>query len=239
MICNYTVKSVLKRMRAQTLPCTHGSAYRCAARTPRRGEISAALVILLSVACVPELQPKDLPGSKCVDGGQIETQQLEDIIIQYSALAGQWTVDVRCPPDSATARTLGFAVETRPRSDIEFQPLCRRDVAAVTRCRISFSGQDFPELAGQSSEFDVLFPQGPGACVGLFYPEADYPCGPQKMDPSYDSTWDFLAATFVVDSTNALRGKLIYGFKPSQSSQGGMTQAGYDCISTSAVRVGP
>jgi len=230
------------------LVCANAPASRRVAATPRMVKISSSFTILLSIACVPDLQPQ-YPQSQCVDGGQrlsyddapdsLKTHQLDDTIVQYSALAGQWEVDIRCPPDSPAARTLGFVVETRPRRDIGFQPLCSGGIEAVTKCRVSFSGQDFPELAGQSSEFDVLLSPGSGMCIGRLYPEADYACAPQKLDPSYDSTWDFLAAGFTLDSTNALSGYLNYGFKPYQNAQGGMSQAGYDCTSTSAVRVGP
>jgi hypothetical protein len=227
----------------------HASIFRRAATPPRWAENAAALLIVLLCACVPDLQPQVPPGSQCVDAGQrvsyadapesLKTEQLEDAFVQYAALGGQWAVEVRCPADSATARTLDFSVETRSRGDIYFQPLCSGDVAAVTKCRISFSGQGFPELAGQSSEFDVLLSPGPKVNLGRLSPGADYPLGSQMMNPSYDSTLDFLSVEFAVDSTSALRSVLVYGFKPYQNSQGGMSQTGYDCISENAVRVGP
>jgi hypothetical protein len=208
-----------------------------------------AYATILAVACIPDLQPMD-PPPRC-DGGQtisyddasdsLKTPQLEDAITQYEALAGQWTVDVICPSDSAAARRLEFAVQTSPSSEIEFRPLCVGGQTAVTSCTISFSGQGFPELSGQSADFDVRFLPSPGAkfCVGRIRPELDNLCDLQNLDPSYDPSLSLLALGLAVDSTNAVSGTLIYGFQPYQNPGGGMTQEGYNCGWTNARRVAP
>ena len=225
----------------------------CWPTTTRWEAVTTALCLFLSVACVPELQPALPPGygpgNQCSDGGQrisyddapdsLKTSPVEDAFLQYSTLAGQWSVDVLCPPDSLTTRLLEFSIGVLPLNDVEFLEMCDGNFAATTKCRIIFTGDGFPELAGQASDFDVLFSPGSGLCIGRLYPEVAYSCGPLEVDPSFNPEWDFLAVGFAVSSTNEVFVTIKYGFKPYRNSQGGMTQMGYDCHSESAVRTDP
>ena len=226
------------------------SVFRSVALLLPGGEFAALCVVLISVGCVPDLQPSEQQGSKqCADGGQrlsyddapesLKTQQLKDAIALYSAMTGQWTTDVFCPPDSVMAKTLVFTVEARSQADIGFQPLCSGAVKVVAKCTIAFFGQDFPELAGQSSEFDAVLSPGPRVDLGRLYPSQDYALGLQSMNASYDARLDLLGAGLAVDSAGGTRVALSYGLKPYRDAQGGMTQNGYDCVSANSVRVGP
>jgi len=216
----------------------------------RTTRIGAACVPVLLVACIPELQPEYPPSDQSCDGGgqalsyddapeSFKTPELEDAILLYEALTGEWAVDLACPPDEPPARTLHLAVETKPRSEIRFVANCQGRKAVVTSCGVSLSGAGFPELNGQSVALDVLFLPGPGVCAGQVYPELDYQCGPENLDSSYDPSLAFVAMALAVDSTNAVSGALIYGSQPFQTPQGGMAQQGYDCRWASARRVDP
>jgi len=215
----------------------------------RRVGMGLAFVTLLSVSCVPDLQPA-VPGgsSQCVDGGQrlsyadapdsLKSQELEDAIAVYSTIAGQWAMDFLCPPDSATTRTLGMTIEGVRRDDVTLEPLCRGGFIAVTQCRIVFSGQEFPELAGQSSDFDVRFLRGPVIDIGGQFGDWDYGMAGQTMDPSYNPSWDSLTVGIRLDSAGAMQTRLSFAFKPSWDGTHG-SRMGYDCTSGNAVKVGP
>jgi hypothetical protein len=207
--------------------------------------IPAAHFALLLVGCSPELQPVDPPCSRgkpvSYDDApeSLKTPELLDAMARYEALAGEWTVTLICPPDKPPARGLRFTIETRPLNQWKFWQICGGGEDATTTCRVSFSSPDFPELNGQSAEFDVLLLLEPGyqVCVGRALPEQGL-CAPQNLDPSYNPSWDFLSLSLAVDSTNAVSGTLIYGFRPYATSQGQMTQEGYDCRWTNARRGG-
>jgi hypothetical protein len=196
--------------------------------------IGIASSALLPVACVPELQP-DVPDctGECVGYDSapesFKTPELEDAIVQYEALAGQWTADIVCPPDQPLARTLGFSVATRPRSEIQFHTGCGGGVEVSTHCQVSLTGEDFPELSGQSAEFDVAF----------LYVWNYKVAATQLLDPSYDPSFAAISLMLGVETTNVVSGLLAYVLQPHRTGDVSITQEGYRCPWTNARRGGP
>jgi hypothetical protein len=196
--------------------------------------IGIASAVLLSVACVPEMQPavpdctsQSVPYDSAPES--FKTAELEDAIVQYEALAGQWAADIVCPPDRPPARTLVLSIATRPRSEIQFATGCGVDGEASTHCQVSLTGEDFPELNGQSTQFDVSF-----------WSRWNYKVlATQLLDPSYDPSFDFISLAVGVETTNVVSGWLTYAFQPRRNGDGSMTEEFYDCPWTNARRVGP
>jgi hypothetical protein len=192
-----------------------------------------AYAALSPVACSPELQPAAPPcnaTSISYDEApeSFKTSQLEDAIAQYEALAGGWTADIVCPPDRPPARALDFAVETRPRREIEFFSGCGTEGDAVTSCQINLSGQDFPELSGQSENFDIGFLVAPYKVIAV-----------QSLQPPRDSSLYSIWMRVTIEMDNTVSGVLTYGFAPYRNADGSMTQNGYDCNWTNARRITP
>jgi hypothetical protein len=194
------------------------------------GMVSSAL---LPVACVPEMQP-DVPDctsqSVAYDSApeSFKTPELEDAIVQYEALAGQWAADIVCPPDRAAAGALVLSVATRPRGDIQFHTGCVEGYAS-THCEVSLTGEAFPELSGQSAEFDVGFLARWNYKV----------LATQVLDPSYDPSFAFISLAVGVETTNVVSGWLTYALQPQRTGDVSTTQQGYLCPWTNARRVGP
>jgi hypothetical protein len=198
----------------------------------RMKQAAAVGVLVCLASCVPELEPAVPPCDAQrtpydLEPEKYKTPELEDAIVQYQALAGRWVADFACPPASAAVKTLTFAIETRPRSEIVFWSGCGAGTSAVTTCRAGLSGPDFAGLDGQSTELAVAFlPNGIHKLVGG-----------GDLDASYDTSLDSVRLSVGVDMENAVVGWLTYALQPHINSDGSGSQAFYECSWANARRV--
>lgn len=199
----------------------------------RVARLTAVHIALYFAACVPNLEPDNPPctsqaASYDSDPNGIKNAAMEDAIIRYQALDGQWVADVPSAPDSSEFRALGFSIETRPRSEIEVLTGCG-SIAVVASCQVDLSGSQFPGLSGQSIQLSLGFLSRTGYKV----------FGSAMLDSSYDASLDFVSLTLGVTEEDATAGSFMYGLKPRRNPDGSMSQYGYEVSWTNIRKAQP
>lgn len=104
------------------------------------GKTAIAGLLGICAGCIPDLQPAQPcePGASVAYADapeSLKTPELLAPVATYEALAGEWAVDVVCPPDKPPAKSLHFTVETRPLSEWKYWSVCGGGgEAATTTC---------------------------------------------------------------------------------------------------------